>query len=183
MKVHIVRHAQAVERSTNLPDEQRYITCRGRKKFRKVAASLKKMDIDPDIIFTSPKIRAVQTAEILSETIQFNGKIQISPELALGPDSESIAAIIRSVKSANEIVIIGHEPFLGETIGQLLKLSSPCYLDKGAVVTLKITVKQSGITAELSRLITCGGKPITKAVPALERLQGINHNVIKGASI
>ncbi len=183
MKVHFIRHAQAIERSTDLPDEQRYLTCRGRKKFRKVAASLKKMDIEPEIIFTSPKIRAVQTAEILSETMHFNGAIQILPELALGSDIESITAIIRSTKSADEIVIIGHEPGLGETVGHMLKLSSPCYLSKGSVVSLKISIKQSGLAAELSSLTTCGGKTINKACAALERLQGINHKAMKGASI
>ena len=85
MKLHIIRHAQAIERSADLPDEQRSLTCRGRQRFRQVAASLKKMAITPDYILASPLVRAVQTAEILSETIRFNGELQISAELAGGP--------------------------------------------------------------------------------------------------
>jgi phosphohistidine phosphatase SixA len=63
MRLHIIRHAEAIERSTDLPDEQRHLTCCGRKRFRKVAACLKKMAIAPDYILASPLVRAVQTAE------------------------------------------------------------------------------------------------------------------------
>jgi phosphohistidine phosphatase len=172
MKVHFVRHAQAVERSAELPDEHRHLTCRGRKRFRLVAARLKKTGIDPDYIITSPKVRAVQTAEILAETLRFSGEVQVSAALATGPDPASLRNILEQRKAANEIVIVGHEPGLGETVGELLKLSPPCNLTKGSVVTLNISLRQSGITAELAGIITGGGKAVSKTEKAMERLQG-----------
>lgn len=176
MKVHFIRHAQAVEHSTDFPDEYRNLTCRGRKRFRQVAACLKKMEVDPDLIITSPKIRAVQTAEILSETLRFNGEIMISADLATRPDIAALCNILKTKKESREIVIVGHEPGLGETIGDLLKVSTPLNLSKGYVVSLKISFKQSGLTAELTGLITGGGKPIRKAGAAMKRLQGADHN-------
>lgn len=175
MKVHFIRHAQAIERSTDLPDEQRNLTCRGRKRFRQVAASLKKMNVDPDFILSSPKIRAVQTTEILAETLRFNGDVRISPELASGPDLHDLVAILGANSGASEVVIVGHEPSLGEVIGELLRLSTPCYLSKGCVVTTKISPRQSGFSAELTGLITGGGKAIRKASLALERLTGTKN--------
>ena len=179
MKLHIIRHAQAVERSTDLPDDQRNLTCRGRKKFRQVAACLKKMAIAPDYILTSPLIRAVQTAEILSETIRFNGELQISAELAGGPDSDALSSLLQARSSASEIVIVGHEPDLGELVGTLLRLPAPCSLPKGCVVSLEISLKKSGLTAELISLITGSGKAIHKPAKTIERLLGENHTSMK----
>jgi len=177
MKVYFIRHAQAIERSSELPDEHRNLTCRGRKRFRQVAASLKKMEISPDLILTSPKIRAVQTAEILCETIRFNGEVLISPDLATGPDLETLDSLLRARPEIRELVIVGHEPALGEIIGRLLQLSTSCQLSKGCVVSMKILIRKSGFVAELTGLITGGGKAIRDATAALERLQGEKHSV------
>jgi len=175
MKLHIIRHGQAIERSTVLPDEQRNLTCRGRKKFRKVAACLRKMATAPDYILTSPLIRAVQTAEILSETIRFNGELQICPELAGGPDSASLGALLQARSPADEIVIVGHEPDLGELVRKLLRLPAPCNIPKGCVVTLEISQKKSGLTAELISMVTGSGKAIQKPAKVRERLLGENQ--------
>jgi phosphohistidine phosphatase len=170
MKVNFIRHAQAIERSTDLPDEQRNLTCRGRKRFRKVAVSLKKAGIDPDFIITSPKIRAVQTAEILSETLRFNGEVLISPELAGGPDLASLGNLLAAMSEAGELVIVGHEPGLGEVVAQLLQLSTPCHLPKGGVVSLNISFRQSRPTADLICMVTGSGKAISRVSRAMEQL-------------
>jgi len=175
MKLHIIRHAEAIERSADLPDEQRSLTCRGRQRFRQVAASLKKMAITPDYIISSPLIRAVQTAEILSETIRFNGELQISAELAGGPDSAALRDLFQARSSAREVVVVGHEPDLGELVGTLLRLPAPCTLSKGCVVSLEIALKKSGLSAELISLITGSGKVIRKPADAIKRLLGEAH--------
>jgi phosphohistidine phosphatase len=172
MKVHFIRHAQAIERSTELPDEYRSLSCRGRKRFRQVAACLRKMEIDPDFIITSPKVRAVQTAEILAETLRFNGEVLISADLATGPECTNLEDLLRSKGTARELVIVGHEPGLGEVVADLLKVSDHLNLSKGCVISLNISIKQSGLTAELTGLITGGGKAIRKPGAAMERLQG-----------
>lgn len=171
MRVYFIRHAQAKERTPLLPDEHRSLTCRGRKRFRQVAACLKKMDISPDLILTSPKVRAVQTAEILCETIRFNGEVVISPELSAGPDLDILGKLLQTRPETGELVIVGHEPSLGELIGNLLRLSAPCHVGKGCVVSMKISVRASGFAAALTGLITGGGKAIRSADAALERLQ------------
>ena len=137
------------------------------------------MAIAPDYILTSPLIRAVQTAEILSETIRFNGELQISAELAGGPDSAALSSLLQARSSASEIVIVGHEPDLGELVGKLLHLPAPCTLSKGCVVSLEISLKKSGLTAELISLITGSGKAIHKPAKAIERLLGENHTSMK----
>ena len=68
MKLLIIRHAIAVSRnSADLPDDERPLTGRGRRRFRKAADGLARIVDRPDVLLTSPLRRAVQTAEIAAK--------------------------------------------------------------------------------------------------------------------
>lgn len=172
MKVLFIRHAEAVEQTAELPDGFRSLTSRGRKRFRLVAAALGHIGLAPDVIVASPRIRAVQTAEILAEAIRFNGEVAISPELGGDPDLAVLADILRTHASAKELVIVGHEPSLGEMISGLLGMPAHPKLTKGCVVAMKISPQNPESGAELTGLITGGGKVIGKTGAARERLFG-----------
>ena len=171
MKLHFVRHAEAIDRSPTLIDEYRYLTCRGRTRFRRVAESLKKCGIDPDIIISSPLVRAVQTEEILAETLRFAGELTLIPSLADGFSVSQLHEFLQSIPPTRELMVVGHEPDLGTIVGELLRLS-PCTLRKGGVITLKIKPAATDIAANFLWLVTGGGKLITNYDTAINRLAG-----------
>ena len=72
VKLILVRHAAAVERGGGVPEDYRYLTPEGRIYFRKTAGTMAGRGIAPDLILTSPLLRAVQTADILAEAIAYN---------------------------------------------------------------------------------------------------------------
>ena len=80
MKLYFVRHAAAIARGGQVVEEHRYLTLHGRESFRLTAKKMAKRGGMPDAIITSPLVRAVQTAEILSEALAFEGKLVVSPE-------------------------------------------------------------------------------------------------------
>ena len=174
MIIHLIRHAQAVERQPDIQEDHRYLTCRGRKRFRKVAAALNKLGINPETIITSPKIRAVQTAEILAETLRFAGEMPVVPALGNDFSVSSFQDLLAAHSSAKELVLVGHEPDFGMLVGELLQLEGDCALSKGCTVTLAVTVTKSGIAAQLQSLVTGGGTVIRAINEAVERLQGKN---------
>lgn len=171
MIIHLIRHAQALDRSREIPDEQRCLTCRGRKRFRQVAAALKKLEIEPEAILSSTKIRAVQTADILAEALQFNGELQLAPSLGNEFCVAALRQLLLARPAAAELVFVGHEPDLGALIAKLLQLDTPCVLTKGSVVTMEVTLTNSGIAARLLRVIAGGGRVIRTKGKALEHLQ------------
>jgi phosphohistidine phosphatase len=169
MIVHFIRHAQAINRSESLADDHRFLTCRGRKRFRKVAGILRRLEIDPEYIFASPKIRAVQTADILAEKLVFSGDIIITPLLA-DFSIKALQDLLHTYPLPSEIALVGHEPDFSDVIGQLLqKPLAP--LAKGAVVTVNISPKKARLTASLIGIITGGGNHISDRSKAIERLQ------------
>jgi len=173
MIIHVVRHAEAVERTPEVPEEHRYLTPRGRKRFRKIAKSLKKLGIDPDVILTSPLVRSVQTADILAERLRFTRELQVAALLAPGFQPQSLGKLLSGYPQAKEIAIVGHEPDLGALTRALFAEQAGCTLPKGAVVSFKKTAGNQG-EAVFLQFVTAGASIITSRSKALARLQGDN---------
>jgi phosphohistidine phosphatase len=169
MIIHIVRHAEAIERSDAITEEHRYLTPRGRKRFRKIADSFKETGFHPEIILTSPLVRAVQTADILAETLRYKGDLPVA-DLLVGFRPQSLDKLLENHKEAKEIALVGHEPDLGILAQTLLETDIACTLKKGAVISFKLTAGELG-KADFIQLVTGGGRVVTSRGKALERLQ------------
>jgi phosphohistidine phosphatase len=168
MIIHLVRHAEAVERSPEIPEEHRFLTPRGRKSFRKIASTLKKTGADPDIILTSPLIRAVQTAEILAQALKFKGDLVVTPLLAHGFQPEELDKLMQSFPRVKEMVLVGHEPELGAVAGTLLAAGTSFTLPKGAIISFK--KKPGRGEAEFRQLVDAGAEVLTSQRKALKSL-------------
>ena len=66
MNLYIIRHAIAVEAGTPEyeDDSLRPLTDRGKKKMVRIAQGLKNLEVELDLILTSPYIRAAETAKV-----------------------------------------------------------------------------------------------------------------------
>jgi len=169
MLIHLVRHAEAVERSPEIPEEHRFLTPRGRKRFRKVATSLKDSGIRPDLILTSPLIRAVQTAEILAQRLKFQGELLVTPLLGHGFQPEDFYDLLTGFPRAKETVLVGHEPEFGALARTLLGADFPCTLAKGGTISFKMDRDRKG--ADFRQLVDGSGELVTARGKALQLLK------------
>ncbi|GFO55094.1 phosphohistidine phosphatase [Geomonas sp. Red276] len=170
MIIHVVRHAEAVERSPQVCEEHRYLTTRGRERFRDAAKTFKKSGFQPDVILTSPLVRAVQTADILAEALHFAGDCEIASLLAPGFRLSLLEKCLAAHREAKEVVLVGHEPDVGMLVHDLLEVHGPCSLKKGAIVSLEVDGFRPG-EATLLQMISGGGKTIDSRDDVLARLQ------------
>ena len=70
------------------------------------------------VLATSPLVRAVETAEILSDA--FDGiRVERVPALASGPP-EAFLDWVRTVAGTGTVAAVGHEPYLGAWTSWLL---------------------------------------------------------------
>jgi phosphohistidine phosphatase SixA len=69
MRILLVRHGEAVPYDTTPVDERRWLTPAGRAGVRDVAQALAKRGVRLAHVYTSPLVRAVQTAEILVQHV------------------------------------------------------------------------------------------------------------------
>ncbi len=124
MEILLIRHAQAVDEAPGLGDAGRWITVKGRKLTRKVsrwiAESAKRR---PVAIWTSPLVRAVQTAEILAAEVGFKGELQACAQLSPGHDPGDLIKLLGTaglVDATGPLALIGHEPSLSLIAAALL---------------------------------------------------------------
>jgi len=96
----LLRHAAAADGS---PDAERELTEKGEKQARNAGLALKALGVEPEICFTSPKVRAVDTARLACEPLSVEYRLE--PKLAGGPfDPEALAAGLENV------LLVGHDP-------------------------------------------------------------------------
>lgn len=138
MKLIIVRHAAAIERTSGISEEHRYLTPEGRDFFRKTARTMWKKGVDPGLILASPLLRAVQTADILAEAISYNGPLMVADELMPGFDKTALQSLLNNFQPLKELVVVGHEPDLSLLIASFLSLPDGFNFRKGAAIKLNI---------------------------------------------
>ena len=109
MKIYILRHAIA-EDSAKGGDFERALTEEGRKKMKDAAAGFARLDPSIDIVFSSPLVRAYQTAEIVARAIQYPGRIETMEQLSPGYSPQSVADRLRALKKVDSVILAGHEP-------------------------------------------------------------------------
>ncbi len=135
MRIYILRHGIA-EDTAKGGDAQRALTEEGRKKMKDAAAGFARLDPKIDVIFSSPLVRAAQTAEIVARAIQYNGRIERMEQLSPGYSSDSVTQRIRSLKKVESVILSGHEPncsqlasfLIGET-GLEFKKGAICLIE------------------------------------------------------
>ncbi len=159
MKLIVVRHAAAVERSAEIPEDQRYLTPEGRAYFRKTARTMVKKGVEPDLILSSPLVRAVQTADILAEALEYAGPVAVTDELSPGFGPEALRTLVRNFHQANELVIVGHEPDLSGVVSSLLALPNGFNFRKGSA--FKLTIDTTFAEPATFKWLAVGKKLIT----------------------
>jgi phosphohistidine phosphatase len=158
MKLYLIRHGTAIARCDEVREEDRWLTPAGRDEFRANARCLAKKGFVPDCIVTSPLVRAVQTADILAEVLDFGGEIRVSRELAPGFSVAGLFRLASSCGAPRSLAAVGHEPDLGEVLARLLGRDDALPFKKGVIVALNLDPAGSGTTARFRWLIHGGKK-------------------------
>lgn len=136
MDVYLIRHAEAVEETLSLPDPARHLSARGRDHARALGERLRWHDCVPIAVWTSPLVRAVQTAELLASGLHHTGDIAAEPALAPGGNVHAIQAALAKLPATAAVLLIGHEPGLSGLGGVLVGRGDFAALRKAEAVKL-----------------------------------------------
>src|SRR5436853_2791658 len=136
MKLYILRHAIAVERTLEHTgfDSERPLTSEGIRKLKQVVKAMKRLELSFDVILSSPYVRALQTAQIVARGLHQQKRLQL--EDCLKPESSFRDLIEKLQRRKNAtLLLVGHEPFLSSLISFLLS----------GRTNLNITMKKAGL--------------------------------------
>jgi phosphohistidine phosphatase len=138
-ELYLVRHAIAAERGDGWPDDaKRPLTVRGIARFKDVVRGLHRLDVGIDEIFTSPLVRARQTADLLAAGLASTPVVKTLD--ALAPVHAPAAVLTQLARAArrSRIALVGHEPDLGELAAHLVGTRRAIPFRKGGVARIDL---------------------------------------------
>jgi phosphohistidine phosphatase len=127
MDLIIWRHAEAEEAGEGEDDMERALTSRGEKQAARMAGWLDRVLPETVRIVSSPARRCEQTALALGR------KYKTSNELMPAATAEDILEAAQWPHAKQPVVVVGHQPALGQAVAKLLGLKhDACPIRKGA---------------------------------------------------
>ena len=133
------RHAEAVPERPDLPDLDRPLTTKGERQAARMADWLNHRLAHSTRILVSPALRCQQTAKALGKS--FKTVEAIRPDVA----PESVVAAARWPEANEPVLVVGHQPTLGQVAALLLTgQSQPWAIKKGAVWWLRSRDRENG---------------------------------------
>src|SRR5579859_1237634 len=121
MNLYLMRHANAgLSRVNPLLDSKRGLIKEGKEQCVLMARLLSALDVQIEVIVSSPLKRALQTAQFVGTELGFDGKVEISK--ALGPEGTFAQFQLLLAKYGNRdaVLAVGHNPNLFQFLGQLI---------------------------------------------------------------
>ncbi len=116
MKVYLIQHGEA---KSEAEDPERSLTARGEKEVLAVSEAARNLQIRPSKIYHSGKVRAKQTAEIIAGALKISGSL-VQPVPGLNPNDDIDPWVERISKEKEDLMLIGHLPFLEKITSFLL---------------------------------------------------------------
>ena len=109
----LIRHAKSSWGDTALPDEDRPLNDRGRRDAPKMGERLAKRDVKPDLILSSPAMRAVKTAEIIAKKLDYRRKDIVVDDRLYAVGADDLLDVIHKLSDKlDRVMLFGHNPEL-----------------------------------------------------------------------
>ncbi len=120
MKIYLIRHGIAVLRETwEKPDGERPLTEKGRRRTEQVAAALGRLGIAFTHLYTSPLVRARQTAEIIQKKLKIH-KLEETALLQNDAEPDALLSFLNQHKDDTVLGLVGHEPQMSALLAFLV---------------------------------------------------------------
>lgn len=127
----LLRHAHAGDSGHWTRDDAlRPLSDKGRRQSERIGRMLAAIDEAPDLLVTSPKVRAAQTAEIVGTALKV--KVVEDPRVAGLLDAETVEGILAAAGQAVRPCLVGHDPEFSSLLGELIGVAE-VPMRKGAV--------------------------------------------------
>ena len=141
LELYLIRHGLAAERGEDYPDDsKRPLTSAGIARLRKEAKALTALDVDFDLIISSPLVRARQTAETIAASMPSHPEVTLSDALAPAGTPAALFQELGRHMRKGRIALVGHEPSIGELAARLVGARTPFEFKKGGICRIDFDI-------------------------------------------
>ena len=139
MDIYVLRHGDAEERREDLAEADRKLTPKGMRDVQRVVRLAAAVGITPELVLTSPYVRALDSAQIAVGVLQPKPALEKTEDLLPHIRPEQVWNLLRTHSRAKGILLSGHEPQLSRLVALLLDCPSLRFdFKKGALVRIRI---------------------------------------------
>jgi len=133
----LLRHGEAVPHESK-PDADRELTPRGERQAIAAGEGLAKLGVEFDACYTSPKVRALQTAQLACKALSIEPVEEES--LADGFDREDALELLLRHGPDAHVLVVGHDPSFAQVVHDLT--GARVDFKKGAVAAVRLHGRQ-----------------------------------------
>ena len=112
----LLRHGEAVPHDSK-PDPEREVTARGERQALAAGTALARLGVEFDACYTSPRLRARQTAELTCRSLGTEPIVEASVDS--GFDRDDAIALLRAHGDDACVLVVGHEPDFSQVVHDL----------------------------------------------------------------
>ena len=141
MILYLMRHANAgVPRGNPLLDAKRSLIKEGKEQCMLMARVLSALKVQVDVVVSSPLKRAMQTAQFVGTELGYDGKVEISPALALDASYADFQKLLGKYADREGVLVVGHNPNLFQFLGRLITANggASIRMRKGSVARIDL---------------------------------------------
>jgi phosphohistidine phosphatase len=144
MNLYILRHASAgLRRANPLLDSKRPLDKEGKKHCLQLAHVLNALNIQFDLIVSSPLKRCLQTASLIGTETGYEAQILHSAALAPAATLKDFQRLLKDCSKRENLLVVGHNPNLSVFLGSLLVAAgipeAKIRLRKGSIARVVLT--------------------------------------------
>ena len=187
MRLYFLRHGIAEDLATS--DFDRELTKRGRRRVLASAKVMARLGIAPRQIFSSPRLRARQTAEIVAEALDM--PVTLSEAVNFGFDLADARRLTRNLSADDEVMFVGHNPDMSLLVSELTGVDAPmkkgglaridtlgAALDEGELVWLIAPKVFDALGGKAAPAAAAGGDRFLSPAPKLPTTAQPLHDLI-----
>jgi phosphohistidine phosphatase len=177
MIIYFVRHASAGEHLSNpKKDEKRPLDADGIEQSGVIGRALAALNIQPDVIISSPLKRATQTASLVGNELGYETKLQL--EAAMKPEASFVdfRRMLEKYSKHESVMVVGHNPSITDFLAKIIaKSGCEARIDfkKGAVARVETERRAATlnwfITPKMAREIQAAAASAAKSHPKASR--------------
>ena len=141
----LLRHGEAVPHDSAADDAARDLTERGRDQSRAAGRALNALEVEVHLCFTSPKVRARQTAELACAELRVDPVDEDT--LSAGFDGRAALELMAAAGEDQRVLVVGHEPDFSQVVYDLT--GGRVDFKKGGVAAIRIDGSRGELIALL----------------------------------
>ena len=177
MIIYFVRHASAGEHLSNpKKDEKRRLDADGIEQCGVVGRALAALNVQPDVIVSSPFKRATQTASLIGNELGYEAKLQLEPAMKPEASFADFRRMLEKYSKHEAVMVVGHNPSITDFLAKIIaKSGCEALIDfkKGAIARVETERRAATlnwfITPKIAREIQAAAASAAKSHPKTPR--------------